>query len=313
MPQALHFWPLLNILTIILSKRWLRFEMKMPMAGVLHIFLLGIISSDNQLVFNIWNRWYSVPFWFWKFFPMREQWALDRRSPIQKWPINTAPVDTQIDWNSHKIQVFSSLQPNFGTSWKVAWVLYSERYVRVVVTEKFWKNLKLSKYFNKSAPCHTSLPDQLNLDRHSLRPLSKSLEDALSSLGFTRTKDNFRNSDSLLNYYHIVFFGTMNKRNKEKNAHWSNLQKKFNQTRFRLVEERGSSTFNGKVSTEFWIWTTKFGELSSCIQNHNMVMHSMQKADICHDRQSQPAVVHFFKAGIFFGKTNANFWPSLTN
>ena len=36
-----------------------------------------------------------------------------------------------------------------------------------------------------------------------------------------------------------------------KNAHWSNLQKKFNQTRFRLVEERGSSTFNGKVSTEF--------------------------------------------------------------
>ena len=120
---------------------------------------------------------------------------------------------------------FSSLQPNFDTSWKVAWVLYSERYVRVVVTEKFWKNLKLSKYFNKSAPCHTSLPDQLNLDRHSLRPVSKSLENALSSLGFTRTKDNFRNSDSLLNYYHIVFFGTMNKRNKEKNAHWSNLQK----------------------------------------------------------------------------------------
>ena len=71
---------------------------------------------------------------------------------------------------------FSSLQPNFGTSWKVAWVLYSERYVRVVVTEKFWKNLKLSKYSNKSAPCHTSLPDQLNLDRHSLRPVSKSLE-----------------------------------------------------------------------------------------------------------------------------------------
>ena len=29
--------------------------------------------------------------------------------------------------------------------------------MRAVVTEKFWKNLKLSKYSNKSAPCHTSL------------------------------------------------------------------------------------------------------------------------------------------------------------
>ena len=90
-------------------------------------------------------------------------------------------------------------------------------------------------------------------------------------------------------------------------------KKKINQTRVRLVEERGSSTFNGKVSTEFWIWTTKFGELSSCIQNHNMVMHSMHIADICHDPQSQLSVVYFFNAGIFFGRTNANFWPCLAN
>ena len=193
--------------TIILTKKLFNLKWRCPLHVIICIFLLEIISSENQLVFNIWNRWDTVQFWFSKFFPqtLREQWALDRRSPIQKWPINTATVDTQIDWNSHKIQVFSSLQPNFGTSWKVAWVLYSERCVRVLVTEKFWKNLKLSKYFNKSAPCHTSLPDQLNLDRHSLRPVSKSLENALSSLGFTRTKDNFRNSYSL-NYYHIVFF-----------------------------------------------------------------------------------------------------------
>ena len=195
---------------------------------------------------------------------------------------------------------------------KVAWVLYSERCVRVVVTEKFWKNLKLSKYFNKSTPCHTSLPDQLNLDRHSLRPVSKSLENALSSLGFTRTKDNFRNSDSLLNYYHIVFLEQWTRKIRKK-CTLVKFAKKFNQTRFRLVEERGSSTFNGKVSTEFWIWTTKFGELSSCIQNHNMVMHSMHIADIFHDRHSQPSVVYFFQAGIFFGRTNATFWPGLAN
>ena len=146
---------------------------------------------------------------------------------------------------------FSSLQPNFGTSWKVAWVLYSERCVRVVVTEKFWKNLKLSKYFNKSAPCHTSLPDQLNLDRHSLRPVSKSLENALSSLGFTRTKDNFRNSDSLLNYYHIVFFGTMNKRNKGKNAHWSNLQKNSTKQDFDLLKRGAAALSMEKFQQNF--------------------------------------------------------------
>ena len=201
MPQALHPCPLLNIPLSFCQRNCSIWNEDAHGMLLFAFFLLEIISSENQLVFNIWNRWDTVPFWFSKFFPqtMREQWALDRRSPIQKWPINTATVDTQIDWNSHKIQVFSSLQPNFGTSWKVAWVLYSERCVRVVVTEKFRKNLKLSKYFNKSAPCHTSLPDQLNLDRHSLRPVSKSLENALSSLGFTRTKDNFRNSDSLLN------------------------------------------------------------------------------------------------------------------
>ena len=156
MPQALHFWPLLNILTIILSKRWLRFEMKMPMAGFLHIFLLGIISSDNQLVFNIWNRWDSAPFWFWKFFPMREQWALDRRSPIQKWPINTATVDTQIDWNSHKIQVFfplcnQTLTHLDGTImvrfWKVAWVLYSERLSACFSDWEVLKEFEIVKVF----------------------------------------------------------------------------------------------------------------------------------------------------------------------
>ena len=153
----------------------------------LHFFSLEIISSENQLVFNIWNRWDTVPFWFSKFFPqtLREQWAVDRRSPIQKCPINTATVDTQIDWNSHKIQVFFL----FATKlWHILTALswwgfekWHECYIqsvclRVLVTEKFWKNLKLSKYSNKSAPCHTNLPDQLNLDRHSLRPVSKSLE-----------------------------------------------------------------------------------------------------------------------------------------
>ena len=253
MPQALHFWPLLNILTIILSKRWLRFEMKMPMAGFLHIFLLGIISSDNQLVFNIWNRWDTVSFWFSKFFlqTMREQWALDRRSPIQKWPINTATVDTQIDWNSHKIQVF------FLFATKLWHILKSGmsvifRALRACCSDwEVLKNLKLSKYFNKSAPCHTSLPDQLNLDRHSLRPVSKSLENALSRLGFTRTKDNFRNSDSLLNYYHIVFFGTMNKRNKEKNAHWSNLQKNSTKQDFDLLKRGAAALSMEKFQQNF--------------------------------------------------------------
>ena len=135
---------------------------------------------------------------------------------------------------------------------KVAWVLYSERCVRVVVTEKFRKNLKLWKYSNKSAPCHTSLPDQLNLDRHSLRPVSKSLENALSSLGFTRTKDNFRNSDSLLNYYHLVFFfGTMNNRNKEKNAHWSNLQKNSTKQDFDLLKRGAAALSMEKFQQNF--------------------------------------------------------------
>ena len=117
--------------------------------------------------------------------------------------------------------------------------------MRVVVTEKFRKNLKLSKYFNKSAPCHTSLPDQLNLDRHSLRPVSKSLENALSSLGFTRTKDNFRNSDSLLNYYHIVFFGTMNKRNKEK-MHTGQICKKIQPNKISTCWREGQQHFQWK-------------------------------------------------------------------
>ena len=139
MPQALHPCPLLNI--PFCQRNCSIWNEDAHGMLLFAFFLLEIISSENQLVFNIWNRWDTVPFWFSKFFPqtMREQWALDRRSPIQKWPINTATVDTQIDWNSHKIQVFSSLQPNFGTSWKVAWVLYSERCVRVVVTEKFWR------------------------------------------------------------------------------------------------------------------------------------------------------------------------------
>ena len=97
--------------TIILSKKLFNLKWRCPGHVIICIFLLEIISSENQLVFNIWNRWDPVPFWFSKFFPqtMREQWALDRRSPIQKCPINTATVDTQIDWNSHKIQVFFPL------------------------------------------------------------------------------------------------------------------------------------------------------------------------------------------------------------